>query len=48
MIIDPLRTLCNQASKNERQVFSCNGFSVDDEALESGSTLIANIIILEC
>ena len=28
---DPIFTLCNQASNNERQVFSCNGFSMDDE-----------------
>ena len=52
-MIDPLRnpifTLCNQASNNERQVFSyINDFSVDDEVRESGSTLIAIIIILEC
>ena len=26
-MIDPLFTLCNQASNNERQVFSCNGRS---------------------
>ena len=47
-MIDPLRNLCNQASNNERQVFSCNGFSMINEVRESGSTLIAIIIILEC
>ena len=46
--------LNNWASNHEKQVFSCNGFSmieratVDDVVRESGSTLIAISIILEC
>ena len=38
----------SRASNHEGQVFSCNGFSIDDKVRESGSTLIAIIIILEC
>ena len=44
-MIDPLRNPIFTLRNHERQVFSCNGFSMIKRMRESGSTLIAIIAI---